>query len=147
MGFLKNLLASTKDKQLAEVKFLVMMVGCDGEITQEEMECLEEMLKIRNIPLSVIHEALQSNITSLPDVFPISIDGKSSMFAELLALMCADGKCTREEIMLFKYVSKKLGFSSNQVDDMFVRFVNSVDDFDYSTKQSLLSSYNRNKYL
>lgn len=145
MGFFTNLLASTKDKQLAEVKFLIMMVGCDGEITKEEKEILDEILKIRNIPLSRVEEALQLNYASIPDVFPITIDGKSSIFSELLTLMCADGKCTREEIALLKYVSKKLGFSSNQVDDMFYRFVRSVDEFDYSTRQALISSYNNNK--
>ena len=145
MGFFKNLLASTKDKQLAEVKFLVMMVGCDGEITKDEKECLYEMLKIRNIPLSRIDEVFQLDYTSIPDVFPVSMDDKSSMFAELVAIMCADGKCTREEVMFLKYVSKKLGFSSSQVDDMVTRIIRSIDDFDYCTKQSLLSSYNNNK--
>lgn len=145
MGFFKNLLASSNDKQLAEVKFLIMMVGCDGNITAEEKECLEEILKIRNIPLTRINEALQLNYENIPDVFPISWDGKSTMFTELLTLMCIDGKCTKEEVTLLKYVSNKLNMSSKDVDEIFYRFVNSIDEWDYRTKQSLISSYTYNK--
>ena len=145
MGFFKNLLATTKDRQLAEVKFLMMMVGCDGEITQDEKDCFYEMLKIRNIPVSRFDEVFRLDYTSIPDVFPISMEDRSEMFAELITLMCIDGKCTREEVTFFKYVSKKLGFSSDRVDDMFYNFVRSIDDFDYTTKQSLISSYNRYK--
>lgn len=143
MGFLKNLLATTKDKQLAEVKFLLMMVGCDGEITQDEKDCLYEMLKIRNIPLSVFDEVFRLDYTSIPDVFPISMEDRSEMFGELITLMCIDGKCTREEVAFFKYVSKKLGISSDRVDALFYNFVQSVDDFGDITKHSLISSYNR----
>ena len=143
MGFFKNLLATTKDKQLAEVKFLLMMVGCDGEITKDEKDCLYEMLKIRNIPLSVFDEVFKLDYTSIPDVFPISLEDRSEMFGELITLMCIDGKCTREEVAFFKYVSKKLGFSSDRVDAMFYNFVQSVDDFGEITKHSLISSYNR----
>lgn len=145
MGFLKNLLATTKDKQLAEVKFLMMMVGCDGEITQDEKDCLYEMLKIRNIPLSRFEEVFRLDYTSIPEVFPISLEDRSEIFGELITLMCIDGKCTREEVAFFKYVSRKLGFSPERVDDMFYRFVKSVDDFDYTTKQHLISSYNAYK--
>ncbi len=121
------------------------MVGCDGEITKDEKDCLYEMLKIRKIPLSIFDEVFKLDYTNIPDVFPISIEDRSEMFGELISLMCIDGKCTKEEVAFFKYVSKKLGFSSDRVDAMFYNFVQSVDDFSYITKQSLISSYNRYK--
>ena len=146
MGFLSNILSASEDKELSKIKFLVTMIACDGEVTPDELEHLKEILKGEHVSQDRINQAMNMDISQLPDKIPTSHTKRCILLAELLGLMCSDGKCTMEEVSFYKYMHKKLGILLN-ADEIFEDFVNDPDmGFSYTTRQKLKDSYNRYKY-